>query len=369
MQNPWWRWTAWLGGLSVGLAGCLHGHDWRAAVTRPQTRPVAEQTEARPQPTVIGPYRKGATKIATRPPAATAPHTVSAAARRAPPASAAPVKNAPFRPPEADPRVRQVANVAVVPSNVSPDQASLAENGGRGPIRSSPPLDVQRSAAVGFAEFERSFPTRTSKPSPAAVAPAKAKTLDVTVKDIGHPEAKPAERVSLPVITPAGALRPPPSATAASPAALANEPAAAPPQPPPLDSESDRHAKELPDVSDTSITPTKTHPEVTGPPPAQPRDVAVLIEQVFEDLRQRRMEDARQRTEWLKQLVIQRSPTHPANALSQEALPESLADSANAPRRLTIDPHAAPAQASPSDSRRDDEHIADRDERSRHVVD
>ena len=52
---------------------------------------------------------------------------------------------------------------------------------------------------------------------------------------------------------------------------------------------------------------TDTLPEGSA---AQPRDVALLVDQVFEDLRQRRLADARQRTEWLKQLVARRSTKH-----------------------------------------------------------
>ena len=58
MRHPFWKWTQWTSWLCVGLSGCLHGQDWRAAVSKPLTRPVADRRESLPQPKVIGPRRQ-----------------------------------------------------------------------------------------------------------------------------------------------------------------------------------------------------------------------------------------------------------------------------------------------------------------------
>jgi hypothetical protein len=51
------------------------------------------------------------------------------------------------------------------------------------------------------------------------------------------------------------------------------------------------------------VAETATPNRVEAEPTARPRDVAVLVEQVFENLRQRRITAARERTEQLRQLV------------------------------------------------------------------
>ena len=66
----------------------------------------------------------------------------------------------------------------------------------------------------------------------------------------------------------------------------------------------------------------------------------MLVEQVFEDLRQRRMHDARQRTEWLKQLVRKRAPAGPANVVGEKASVATDEDHSGEPRRLEVDPQA-----------------------------
>ena len=35
MRYPFWKWTQWASWLCVGLSGCLHGQDWRAAAKPP----------------------------------------------------------------------------------------------------------------------------------------------------------------------------------------------------------------------------------------------------------------------------------------------------------------------------------------------
>ena len=66
----------------------------------------------------------------------------------------------------------------------------------------------------------------------------------------------------------------------------------------------------------------------------------MLIEQVFEDLRQRRMNDARQRTEWLKQLVRNRAPAGSSNVVAEESPIATEDRRVDEPRRLFVDPQA-----------------------------
>ena len=64
---------------------------------------------------------------------------------------------------------------------------------------------------------------------------------------------------------------------------------------------------------------------------ARPRDVALLVEQVFEDLRQRRLDDARERTEWLTRLVASgAAPAHSSadSVSSADATAATKADTA-----------------------------------------
>ena len=87
---------------------------------------------------------------------------------------------------------------------------------------------------------------------------------------------------------------------------------------------------------------------------ARPRDVAVLVEQVFEDLRQRRLDQARQRTAWLKQIVARRE-----SALEETSAAKQISGSAE-PQRLHADPHAAPVDKALSEKLLDDEEFKNR---------
>lgn len=104
--------------------------------------------------------------------------------------------------------------------------------------------------------------------------------------------------------------------------------------------------QELSDMPETGSLPSES-PSAGQDPPARPRDVAVLVEQVFEDLRQRRLDEARQRTQWLKQLVAKRLP------VPQDISTEAPISGRDEPQRLHVDPRAAPADKVPSEIARD----------------
>ena len=106
-------------------------------------------------------------------------------------------------------------------------------------------------------------------------------------------------------------------------------------------------------MSDTITTaPESMHADLEQA--ARPRDVAVLVEQVFEDLRQRRLDQARQRTAWLKQLVSRREP-----ALEESSAAKQAGTRAE-PQQLRVDQSAAPVHKSPSDKLLNDDEFPNR---------
>ena len=80
-----------------------------------------------------------------------------------------------------------------------------------------------------------------------------------------------------------------------------------PPDLPPLDRSEESLPPQRSTMQESPNVPKQLTDTLPAGSAAQPRDVALLVDQVFEDLRQRRLADARQRTEWLKQLVARRS--------------------------------------------------------------
>lgn len=184
-----------------------------------------------------------------------------------------------------------------------------------------------------FAEFERTIPSRGSVGTKAAELPAK--PVEVVIE-----EREPEEPAPLPVITPAGASVPRKPIEIQPARSRSLEPAALPSDDPPqgLFSKSAPLTKELPDVTDTT-TAAKDPADEDAEPSVRPRDVSVLVEQVFEDLRQRRVNDARQRTEWLKQLVKKRASAGSDRAEDEVSL-EVMEHRSGEPRRLTVDPMA-----------------------------
>jgi hypothetical protein len=193
---------------------------------------------------------------------------------------------------------------------------------------SQPSSNNESTARETFAEFERTIPlsstNSTRKPEPRVED-------DVIIVD---PKLEPAAPQSLPVIIPAGTSAP------------AIEPAV-PRSLPPIE------AKELPDVTDTT-NPTSDLPPANLDQLSRPRDVAVLVEQVFEDLRQRRLDHARQRTSWLKQVVTRRE-----SALDENSAAKPVGVAAE-PRRLRVDQHALPVDQAPSEKLLDDDESLNR---------
>ena len=381
MRYPFWKWTGWLGLLSVGLSGCLHGQDWRAAVSKPLTRPVADRRESVPTPKFVGPVRKERTPFVP-PPFTPTPITINPQSTPAPKPIVtgprpSPVKTAPtsighvtpsaitarplsftasdlnrtspisteaIQPPtthdEAQPRGAKMLEAEFVPPPAPPAMipATLTQSppsaspmtGHDEPIVNtvqavSPTLATSTTTQDGYAEFERSIPRRNpSKSQPREPVP-QSDDREITVVPMPEPTAPP----SMPIIVPAGRTAPVSAVEV--------------PQSFPTESE-----KEWPDVSDI-ITTEPDSPDAETEQVARPRDVAVLVEQVFEDLRQRRLDQARQRTAWLKQIVTKREI-----ALEKSASTKRGNRTAE-PKRLNLDSSAIPVDQSPSHKLLDDE--------------
>ena len=385
MRHPFWKWTQWASWLCVGLSGCLHSQDWRAAVSKPLTRPVADRRESLPQPKVIGPLRKEKTTfvpptslpaptVVASPPARTSVAIVSgprplsskvsappvshvtppAIAARPPALTASGMDGASrlaaeaIRPPktqdEAQPRGAKVVEASFIPPP-APPAAPLAASPipvqTPAPPRTAevppvvptvrapqPPAKMLTPAREGFAEFERTILLRNAS-VPQASAPS-----DEDDEIVVAPEREPTTPRSLPLIIPAGT---------SAPLIQPGVPRSLPPV----------SAKELPDVTDT-ITTASDSPDANFDQIARPRDVALLVEQVFEDLRQRRLDQARQRTAWLKQIVARRE-----SALEETSAAKQISGSAE-PQRLHADPHATPVGKAPSEKLLDDEEFKNR---------
>lgn len=368
MRHPFWRWTGW---LSLGLAGCLHGQDWRAVVSKPTSRPVADRRESRPQPKVVGPVRGGQPKFV--PPAEVAtPAAIESRPAVARAVQAAPLSEQHKVPPKVKPEL-QTRRSEIIPvgldvpkaapsvtQSVVPPVAASASPANTSASVTSPPssLVIERPRSEGFAEFERTIPTRQFDSVNRSVQPADA--IEVVVTEKSEPDKATAlseKAPALPVITPAGALVPtkPVISPGSSSRTLEPEAAASEDRPRGLFSNSVPRAKELPDVTDTNTAPEKDPPSVDAEPAVRPQDVSVLVEQVFEDLRQRRLNDARQRTEWLKQLVKKRGPAGPAKEAEKAVSPDTGDARSDEPQHLQVDPQATAVEKMATDSFFDDE--------------
>lgn len=384
MRHPIWKWTGWLSWLGVGLSGCLHGQDWRAAVSKPLTRPVVDQWAAPKNPFVVGPLRQdqrtfvppsnvSAANIDASLPAHT-PVPRFVGQRRSPPKTKVPAVGhitpsaITASPPaltasgtdrlarstaeaiqpatiidEAQPRGAKVLEAEFIPPPVPPaapspsdppDEQSAAQITAEAPpvipVIHAPPPTKSRPAPTqeGFAEFERMIPLRkaeiTREPAPWT------DDEEIAVAQ----EIEPITPQPLPLIIPSGATRPVHRPLASQSVPLAS-------------------VKELPDVPDTTITASDSSnadPERI----VRPRDVAVLVEQVFEDLRQRRLDQARQRTAWLKQVVSRRESDREMTSATKQASVSSE------PQRLRADLQAAPLENTPTRKILDDDEFKNR---------
>lgn len=357
MRYPFWRWTGW---LSIGLTGCLHGQDWRAAVTKPTTRPVADRIESRPQPKVVGPFRRGqpkftpSTEVATPPSVAARPATsnrahqfpqevtLPTAIKSEPPSQKTQITpvghQLPLPAPTTSQAIAPAASVGI-PQAVSPSPASPS------------PVIVEPPRTGPFAEFERTIPLRRSAIANAPVSPAEPVEVIVVEK------SQPAEATVLPIITPAGALisSKPVAVQGSHSRSFEPEDSAEDDQPRGLFSKSAVPAKEMFDVTDATDATAKEFSSTDSEPAVRPRDVSVLIDQVFEDLRQRRMNDARQRTEWLKQLVRNRAPGNPSKVVEEESSVITEESRSSEPRRLDVGSQATSVEKPALETFFDDE--------------
>lgn len=109
---------------------------------------------------------------------------------------------------------------------------------------------------------------------------------------------------------------------------------------------------------------TATPNRVETEPTARPRDVAVLVEQVFENLRQRRISAARERTEQLRHLVANSAKgTHrsaPLKAAPSQTSPEHKGEATGSKIQLLDEPTNGESQLPVDDT--DLENFFDDDE-------
>lgn len=335
MRHPFLKWTGW---LSIGLSGCLHGQDWRAAVTKPTTRTVADRRESRPQPKVVGPFRAGQPKFV---PSAENTTTPMMAARPKETNSTSQLPQEVTLPPAVKPepqtRDQQITLVGHEAPKTTPS------------VSASKIVEPPRTGA--FAEFERTIPLRSS---------------DDANSSVSHPEPddeivvekrETEDATALPIITPAGALlsAKPVTVQGLNTRSLEPEASSEDEQPRGLFSKSAVLAKEIPDVTDATDATANDSSSASSETVTRPQDVSVLVEQVFEDLRQRRMDDARKRTEWLKHLVKKRASASPSNAVAEESPAATEASHFNEPRRLDVDPQATAVKKVVSETFFDDE--------------
>ncbi len=344
MRHPFWQWTGW---LCIGLTGCLHGQDWRAAVTSHKIQSVADRRESRPQPKVVGPFRSGQSKFVPPSEVATPPVIASRPAAAEATDGVLQFSQKVTRPvatkPEARSRSTQFTPVGreVLPTALPTPQVVVPPTGAE-MVQANRPAETAPSTAIAelshsetFAEFERVIPLRRSISESAPALPV---TSDEV---IAVDESESEEATAMPVISPAGAFVTAKSRTTqkSQVRSLKPEASASEDRSRGLFSKSAVLAKELPEVTETTSA-EKASPNASDEPSVRPQDVSILIEQVFEDLRLRRLDDARQRTEWLKQLVMKRAPASTANVVGEEASVEVNDNRSGEPRRLRVDPRA-----------------------------
>lgn len=294
MTQPFWRWTGW---LSLGLAGCLHGDVRQSQVrvgpsARPGSQSVVPVSEQRAHARLLS------ATMAANPQSATTAGETSAAE----PATSDP--GATFRVAIPGPTMGSARSTSndcptcsreecalprttdSTPSEFVPEAIPAAELPATDTVQTPPPMTITpyRPPVAWVAEEPRPFTPKTPVRPLSQAAPARTSgkpSLDDDFFPDDHES----------------------SATAPVRQASNQKPLDSPPHDQPVETTEPQRTKmqESPDVAEQLAN---TLPEESV---AQPRDVALLVDQVFEDLRQRRLADARQRTEWLKQLVARRS--------------------------------------------------------------
>lgn len=275
MTQPFWRWSGW---LSLGLAGCLHGNVPQSQVrvgpnVGNRLRPIVPVSEQRAHSRLLASAGVGKTSTSDN--------------------------GATFRVAVPGPTMGSARSTSGERATCSGGECALPPTSGEFEPVAVPadelPMTItpyQPPAAWG-AEEPRPFFAKTPaipilKSTPLRTSGKPSLDDDFFPDDHEPTATSPVRQTSNqePTDTPA----------------LDRQDESARQEPRPPVTERRRPAKqELPDVAQQL---TDTLPAGSA---AQPRDVALLVDQVFEDLRQRRLADARQRTEWLKQLVARRS--------------------------------------------------------------
>jgi|GEM_PF-898374 len=371
MRHPFWPWTTL---FCIGLTGCLHGQDWRAAVMSHKIQSVADRRESRPKVKVAGPLHRGQSKFLPPPQVATSPgiaaHPVAAKVANegsqlpqettqplavTPKAQSRSTQFVPVRR-EALPLAQPAVSVVPVLSNSERLQAISSPT----KVSSTSIVELQHSGS--FAEFEREIPQARS------VSAHSAALQKAPFEDVFDGESEPANGTKVPVISPASSVVKAKSRTDQRPHEQIQGPeeSASDDQPRGLFSRSVVLAKELPEVTETTSAEKEKMPSnVDDEPSIRPQDVSILVEQVFEDLRLRRLNDARQRTEWLRQLVMKRTPGSTANVVQDEKSVEVNDIRSGEPRRVDLDPQATGIEELDSDSVVTDEETTSSKEESR----
>lgn len=356
MRHPFWRWTTC---LSLGFAGYVHGFE-----SREVTAPKAADSRPATRPMVVGPFRKS--PISSAAPSRTSAtfrpdaHKTNIASNKLP-LPTTPPQNKLASETQADnkadksvntqgttslredcayPRGAKIVTAQFVPG-APPAELSSEESSSevllsqvtvtQPPRTNAPPSNEPRA----FAEFDRAIPINNRVTPAPAEGTAETKSDDND--DEGNSEyffpknIEPRPRQTMPVIVPAEIP-------------VASQVAARPLKPVVNRLKTERSAMAESTATTKSQLAAKTRPQ----------DLAVLVEQVFEDLRQRRLSDARDRTEWLKRTVANSASTS-AKPLSEDADPKSLDASSDVsssasrePKRLNADSNAVPAKASAS---------------------
>ncbi len=356
MRHPFWRWTTC---LSLGFAGYVHGFE-----SREVTAPKAADSRPATRPMVVGPFRRSPTSSAasSRPAAVSRPdiNKTNITSNKLPLATTPPQNklaseiktdnnadksaNAQeatnLREDCAYPRGAKIVTAQFVPgappAEIAPEESSsevlLSQVTVTQPARTNAPPSNEPRA---FAEFDRAIPINNR--AARATAEGTVETDSDDNDDEGNSEyffpknIEPRPRQIMPVIVPAEIP-------------VASQVAARPLKPIANRLKTERSAME-----ESTAT---TKPQLASK--TRPQDLAVLVEQVFEDLRQRRLSDARDRTEWLKRTVANSASTS-AKSLSEDVDPKSLdassgvsSNASREPKRLNADSNAVSTKSSAS---------------------
>ncbi len=363
MRHPFLTWTGW---LTLSLAGCIHGLDGRKTATQS----VSDQDSS--ASVVVGPFRKtpqqfapAESKLAVRGTQSAKPNS----SKRVPLPRLEDVNNATAKPAATKTASTKPASDLTTSSKVSTarrdSQVLPAQFQPQKPVQPLKPLVRE---PVFFPDDEPVPPAVTATQPQAVTAPQQ---LPVTKKSQPATTSSPSEPAPFAEFERAVPLSTKSTASKVTPVS-SNEPVLAPPadegvdieqsSPVTEDAESnsyDAQAESLPMIfpsqsTSKPATPRELPPQATGlskeqtsvadtsKSTARPRDVALLVEQVFEDLRQRRLDAARERTEWLKRLVAKGADPILAPADSAEASAATKFDGATPlvsrePKRLDVD--------------------------------